>query len=68
MTVLYNVQPGFESELFKATSELTADLLAFYMQNIISSALDLHFMLMTLLRINELRQQLIGIGKNDEVE
>lgn len=50
------------------TSELTAELNSFYMQNTISSALDLHFMLMTMLRINELRQQLIDLGKNEEVE
>lgn len=68
VTIIHNVQPGFESELFKMTSELTAELNSFYMQNTISSALDLHFMLMTMMRINELRQQLIDLGKNEEVE
>lgn len=65
---MHDIQPTFEPNLLKTTSELTEDLLYFYMQNTISSSLDLHFMLMTLIRINELKQQLIGFGRNTDIE
>ena len=65
---LNSVPSDFAPTLFLRLSELTSNLISFYMQNCVSSSLDLHFMLMILIRLSQIRVTLIDMGRNQEIE
>lgn len=65
---LHKLPTEFFPEFLPKTTQLTQELISFYLENIVTASLDLHFILMTLGRLANLRERFIKLALSDSLE